>query len=124
MKNQRSPLRLFLFAFIGWTWCGAIMVLGPAIFSMKTTLLVHAALGPLAFFVLAAVYGRRYPKPKPIGLAILMTLFVIVMDAGLVAPFFLGSTDMFASPLGTWIPFALIFFCAFVGGRMGAGSSR
>lgn len=100
------------------------MGLGPLLFSLSITLVVHAALGPLAFALLAGLYGRKFPKPKPIGLAILMTLFVIAMDAVLVAPVFLGSFDMFGNPLRTWIPFALVFFCAFVGGRIGAGASR
>ena len=37
---------------------------------------------------------------------------VVVMDAGLVAPFVERSWDMFRSPIGTWIPFTLIFLAS------------
>ncbi len=36
-------------------------------------------------------------------------IFIVGMDAGLVAPVFEKSYEMFKSVLGTWIPFGLIF---------------
>lgn len=43
--------------------------------------------------------------------------FVIVVDFFLVALVIERSLEMFASPLGTWIPFALIFTSTYVTGR-------
>jgi len=41
---------------------------------------------------------------------------VVVMDAGLVAPVFEKSYQVFMSALGTWIPFALIFVSTYITG--------
>ncbi len=38
------------------------------------------------------------------------------MDAGLVAPVFEKSYDMFRSLIGTWIPFILIFISTYLTG--------
>ena len=53
---------------------------------------------------------------SPFRTALSFLLFVMAMDAGLVAPVFEGSYAMFASVLGTWIPFLLIFLGADVAG--------
>lgn len=44
------------------------------------------------------------------------TGFVVAVDFLLVALVILRSLDMFASPLGTWIPFALIFAATWLTG--------
>lgn len=118
MTNDFSIPLLLLYAFIGWAWCGAIMAVGPAILPMQTTLILHALLGPAGFGILTFVYARSRSKPGPLALAVFFTLFVIILDAGLVAPVFVKSFEMFSNLLGTWIPFALIFMVSFFVGSV------
>jgi uncharacterized integral membrane protein len=44
--------------------------------------------------------------------------FVILVDFFVVALLINRSLEMFASPLGTWIPFALIFLSTYVTGTL------
>jgi len=48
-----------------------------------------------------------------------MVGMVIGLDAGLVAPVFERSYEMFRSVLGTWIPFALIVVASYLVARVG-----
>jgi hypothetical protein len=98
-----------LFALVGWAICGAIMAIGPLFFSMHTTLIVHTLGATLAFSVLAAVYFSRFAFTGPLLTALIFLAIVVGLDVFLVAPVFVGDFGMFASALGTWIPFALIF---------------
>lgn len=49
--------------------------------------------------------------------ALVFTGFVAIVDFFLVAMVILGSLEMFASPLGTWIPFMLIFLSTWLTGH-------
>jgi len=40
------------------------------------------------------------------------------MDAGIVAPVFQRSYNMFLNPIGTWIPFGLIFLATYFTGLL------
>ena len=114
-SDYSVPL-LLLFAFIGWAWCGAVMAAGPLFLSMTMTLILHAILGPTGFGLLSVFYYKSYTRPKPLGLALIFLCFVIVLDAGLVAPAFVKSYAMFQNMLGTWLPFSLIFLCTWFTG--------
>ena len=46
-------------AFIGWVMCAAIMGIGMQIFSMKTTLIIHAIGGPVGFLILSLIYFKK-----------------------------------------------------------------
>ena len=105
------------FAFIGWMLCGAIMWIGMAVTSVETTLIIHLIGAPIVFGILAYVYHKKLGHIKPLLAAIILVGFVIVMDAGLVALFIEKSFDMFRNPIGTWIPFALIFLSSFFVGK-------
>jgi hypothetical protein len=100
---------IVLFALIGWAICGAIMGIGPLFLSLQTTLIVHALGATLAFAALSAVYFSRFAFTTPLQTALIFLAIVVGLDVFLVAPVFVGDFGMFASPLGTWIPFALIF---------------
>ncbi|MBR9653491.1 hypothetical protein [Thalassovita aquimarina] len=105
------------FAVAVWAFCGAIMGIGPLFMSMDSTLIVHAIGGPLGAAVAAALYHRFFAGVSPIALAAAYVGTALALDFFLVAPVFVGNYDMFASPLGLWIPMALIFLAAW-----GAGS--
>ena len=82
----RSHQRLVLcgFAVVGWAWCGAAMGIGLKVAPLQTALVIDAV---------AAAW---------VSIVILLDFFVVAL---------LIERDlaMFGSPLGTWIPFALIF---------------
>jgi hypothetical protein len=104
-------------AIVGWAFCGAIMAIGPQIFSMQTTLVIHAIGGPLGFALLSFFYFKKFGFTTPMQTAIVFLAIVIGLDFFLVAMVFEKSFAMFASVLGTWIPFALIFAATYFTGR-------
>ena len=100
---------ILLHAFIGWALCAATMGIGIGITSQQTTLWIHAVAAPLYFFAVSRIYFKRFHYSRPFPTALIFTAFVIVVDFFVVALLILKSLAMFASLLGTWIPFALIF---------------
>ena len=96
-------------ALVGWAYCGAIIGIGRQFMSMQTTLVVHAVGAPVGFFLLSLLYFRRFAFTTPFQTALIFLAVVAGMDALVVAPFLEKSFAMFASPLGMWLPLALIF---------------
>ncbi len=111
-------------AIVGWAFCGAIMAIGPKIFSMHTTLVIHAIGGPLGFALLSFFYFKKFGFTMPMQTAIIFIAIVIGLDIFLVAMIFEKSFAMFASVLGTWIPFALIFAATYVTGTLTRKQAR
>ena len=103
-------------AFVGWVFCAAIMGVGTAVTSMQTTLIVHAIGGPLGFAIISLFYFKKYNYTTPIRTALIFVGFVVFMDVFVVALVIEKSFQMFASILGTWIPFALIFVATYLSG--------
>ena len=104
-------------ALVGWALCfltiGIAMWLAPEF----VALVIHAALAPVIFFVVSLVYFRYFNYTGPLPTAIGFVLFVILMDFFLVAMVMLRSLEMFASFIGTWLPFALIFLSSWLTGE-------
>jgi len=96
-------------AFVGWALCAATMGIGMATTSEHNTLIIHAIGAPVFFAVVSLVYFKKFNYTTPLRTAIIFVSFVIAVDFLVVALLFLKSLKMFASLLGTWIPFALIF---------------
>ncbi len=94
------------------------MWVGMAVTSIETTLILHLIGAPIVFGILAFVYHKKLGHIKPLLAALIFVGFVIVMDAGLVAIFIEKSFDMFRNPIGTWIPFALIFLSSYIVGKI------
>jgi len=105
---------VFLHALVGWAGCAAIMALGPLVMSMEATLWLHLVAAPVLFGLVSWNYARRFAFTSPLVTAIAFTGFVVAVDFFLVALLIMRSTEMFASPIGTWIPFALIFATTWV----------
>jgi hypothetical protein len=82
--------------------------------TMATALVVHGAGAPIIFAALTAHLFLRHGERPPLAVATFFTLLVIALDALIVAWAIQGSFEMFASVLGTWLPFALIFTSVFV----------
>ncbi len=102
--------------FAGWAVCTSIMAIGPAVMSMDATLVVHAVAGPVVFGALSWRYFSRYDEPAPIAAAAGFVGLVVAVDFVFVAVVIMRSLEMFASPLGTWIPFGLIFVATYAAG--------
>lgn len=107
---------LLIHAFVGWALCGAIMAVGPQFMSMETTLIVHAVGAPIIFALVSLSYFGRYHFTAPLQTAMIFTAFVILADFFLVALLINRSLEMFASFIGTWLPFVLIFSSTYITG--------
>jgi hypothetical protein len=105
-------------ALVGWAICGATVMTGRQLLPMTVALVVHAIAAPLAFAVLTWDHVKRFPTSSPSGTALIMVALVIGLDALVVAPFLERSYDMFRSPLGTWLPFALILVASYSAARV------
>ena len=107
---------LLIHGLIGWGLCGATIAIGRSVTTMETTLIIHAIAAPVIFAVLSWFYHTRFHYTTPLQTAFIFLGIVMLMDGGVVAPFMEKSYAMFASLLGTWIPFGLIFLSTYVTG--------
>lgn len=114
--NTRQILIIFIHAFIGWALCAATMMVGMAIMSIDSAMLVHAIAAPIIFTLISLVYFTRYNYTSPLATALIFVSFVVLVDFFLVALVINRSLEMFTSPLGTWIPFGLIFLSTYITG--------
>jgi len=124
---DRLGWRIFIVtihALLGWVLCGATIGVGREIMSMQLTLIVHAIGAPIFFGNISWLYLRKYVFTSPLVTGIIFLGFVLVMDFFVVALLIEKSLEMFRSPLGTWIPFALIFISTFSVGQIVTGKCR
>jgi hypothetical protein len=113
---MKKILIILLYSFLGWAFCAAIMGIGQAYLPMGKVLIIHVIFGPLAFAFLSWHYHRHFHYTHPLPTALIFVSFIMLMDFFLVALIILKSLDMFRSPLGTWIPFGLIFLSTYMAG--------
>jgi len=114
--NFKKAVIVLVHAFVGWGLCGATIGIGRNVTSMEMTLVLHAIGAPIFFAVIALIYFKNFNYTTPLQTAVIFIGFVIFMDVFLVALFIEKSFAMFTSPLGTWIPFALIFLATYLTG--------
>jgi hypothetical protein len=114
--TTRQILILLAHAFVGWAFCTASMLIGMATMSIDSALIVHAVAAPIIFTIISLIYFNRFNYTSPLSTALVFVSFVIVVDFFLIALIINRSLEMFASPLGTWIPFALIFISTYLTG--------
>ena len=113
---MKKIIIILLHAFVLWGLCGAIMGMGRSLTTIELTLIIHATGAPILASIISYLYYKNFNYTTPLQTAAIFVLFIIVMDAGLVAPIFEKSFDMFKSILGTWIPFTLIFASTYITG--------
>ena len=101
---------------VGWAYCGVLIGVGRRYLPLSTTLVVHAIGAPAGFALVSFLYFRKFAYTSPLQTAAIFLALVVGLDLFLVAPVFEKSFAMFASPLGTWIPFALIFAATYATG--------
>jgi len=114
--NVKKVIIVLFFAFVGWALCAATMGIGMAKTSIENALIIHAIGAPIFFTILSLVYFEKFNYTTPLQTAIIFMVVVITVDFLVVALLINKSLDMFASLLGTWIPFALIFTSTYVTG--------
>jgi len=112
-----KKLAIILFhAFVGWVLCAATIYIGMSVTSMETTLIIHAIAAPIYFAILSWVYFTRFNYTRPLQTALIFISFVVAGDFFVFALLINRSLAMFASLLGTWIPFAFIFASTYLTG--------
>ncbi|MGD0613766.1 MAG: hypothetical protein ABSB41_19900 [Anaerolineales bacterium] len=112
-----SKIAVFLApAFAGWLLCDATMGVGMSFLPLGTALIVHAIAAPLFFTIISLVYFTKFHYTTPLQTASIFVGFVVLVDFFVVALLINKSMDMFTSPIGTWIPFALIFLSTYLTG--------
>lgn len=94
------------------------MGIAMAATTLPRALVIHAIAAPLIFAVVSIIHSETSRDRSPIATAILFTAVVILMDVFVVAFLIARSFRMFASPLGTWMPFALIFLSTWAAGSL------
>ncbi|MEW5938381.1 MAG: hypothetical protein AB1750_01855 [Chloroflexota bacterium] len=114
--NARKIAIILAHWFVGWALCAATMGIGMAITSLQNTLIAHAIGAPIFFAVVSLVYFNKFNYTTPVQTALIFVGFVITVDFFVVALLVNKSLEMFASLLGTWIPFALIFTSTYLTG--------
>ena len=116
--NTKQMIVILAHAFIGWALCAAAMVIPMVLISVETALIIHAIGAPIIYTTLSLVYFNKFNYTTPLQTALFFVSFVIVVDFFIVALLINRSLDMFTSPLGTWIPFALIFASTYLTGTL------
>ncbi len=104
-------------ALTGWTVCGMIMGAGLATTTEFNAILIHAALVPVVFLGVSALYFKVFAYTTPLQTAAIFVTFVVLMDVFVVSILILGNFDMFKSFLGTWFVFGEIFATTLLTGR-------
>lgn len=107
---------ILIHAFVGWALCGATMGIGMATTSLQNALIIHAIGAPIYFTLVSLMYFKNFNYTTPLQTALVFVGFVITVDFFVVALLINRSLEMFASLLGTWIPFVLIFTSSYVTG--------
>jgi hypothetical protein len=105
-------------ALAGWLVSGATIGVGRLLVSPRATLVVHAAVAPLAFGLLARHHVRSYPASAPMATSLAKRAVVAGLDAFFVAPILERSYAMFGGVLGICLPLRLIFTSTRLVGRM------
>jgi hypothetical protein len=122
--NARKIIIIIACAFAGWALCAATMGIGMATTSLDNTLIIHAVAAPIFFMGVSLVYFRKFNFTTPLQTALTFTGFAMLVDFLVVAILINRSLAMFASLLGTWIPFALIFTSTWLTGLYMMGTAR
>ena len=122
--NARKFITVLVHACVGWALCAATMGIGMATTSINNALIIHAIGAPIFFIIVSLVYFKKFNYTTPLQTALIFMSFVITVDFLVVALLINKSLDMFASLLGTWVPFALIFTATYLTGLYTVRSSK
>ncbi len=116
LTNVWKSIIVLVHSLVLWALCGAVMFLGMELLSMKAALIVHLIAAPIISYLISLLYFKKFSYTTPLQTAIIFVSVVILMDFFVVALLIEKSFEMFASIIGTWGPFALIFVAAYLTG--------
>jgi hypothetical protein len=122
--NVRKITTVLIHAFVGWALCAATIGIGLAITSVDNALIAHAIGAPIFFMIVSLLYFKKFNYTTPLQTAMVFVGFAICLDFFVVALLINKSLAMFASLLGTWIPFVLIFVSTYLTGVCAGRSSE
>ena len=122
--SNRKIITVLAHAFVGWALCAATMGIGMATTSINNALIIHAIGATIFFMIISLIYFKKFNYTTPLRTATIFVSFVIIVDFFIVALLINKSLDMFASLLGTWIPFVLIFTSTYLTGLYTLKSSQ
>ena len=112
----QKTLVILAHAFVGSALCASTMGIGMAVTTLQNTLVIHAIGAPIFFGGVSWIYFSKFNYTNPLNTALIFVSFVIAVDFFVVALLINRSLEMFASLLGTWIPFVLIFASTYATG--------
>lgn len=126
MRKLTLPLLAVIagHALVVWVLCGGLLFAGMSLFSLGYAFVIHAIGAPIIAGLVAWFYFKRFHYTTPLVTAFLFVGFVIFMDVFVVALLIEQSFAMFASFIGTWLPFALIFTATYLIGHYVASRSE
>ena len=111
-------ISIIVLGLIGQMGCWGLMIGGQAVTTLDNALIIHAVGAPFVFALVSFIYFKKLNYTTPLITAISFVAIVILMDFFIVALLINQSFDMFLSPIGTWIPFALIFTSTYLTGSL------
>ena len=116
-KRLQRIITVVAFGLVGQLGCWGLMIGGQAITTIENALMIHAVGAPIVFGIVSYIYFNKYNYTSPLRTASIFISIVILLDFFVVAMLIERSFEMFYSPIGTWIPFALIFTSTYLVGR-------
>ena len=114
--NAKKLMIILAHAFVGWILCTASMTIGMAVTTIENALVIHAIGAPIFMAAVSWIYFTKFNYTTPVQTAMIFVAFAILMDVFVVSLMVLGNFEMFASLLGTWIPFVLMFAATYLTG--------
>lgn len=105
------------FSVAAWAFYGALIGIGRPLFSLETTLIIHAVGAPPGSAFFAAIHFRNFAFTTPLATELAFVVASLALDVFVVAMRIEKSFGMFTSIAGVRIPQALIFSAAFPTGH-------
>ncbi|WP_455277920.1 hypothetical protein [[Eubacterium] cellulosolvens] len=94
----------------------ATIGIGMAGTSVENVIIAHAILVPVMAVIVSLIYFNKFYYATALQTAALFVEFIITVDFFVVAILINKNLEMFMSPLGTLIPFILIFVATYLTG--------
>lgn len=117
IQPSKRIITVIVFGLVGQMGCWGLMIGGQAITTIENALIIHALGAPIIFSIISYVYFRKFNYTSPSVTASIFLAIVVSMDFFIVALLIERSFEMFYSPIGTWIPFILIFSSTYLTGH-------
>jgi len=111
-------IAVIIFGFIGQMGCWGLMIGGQAVTTLNNALIIHAIGAPIVFALVSIIYFKKFNYTTPPITGITFVAVVVLIDFFVVSLVINQNFDMFLSPIGTWIPFALIFTSTYLTGTI------